>query len=175
MIGLKVHFNSSTLIRDFDHSGETEMTGNARHDLLTVGEAAARCGVAASAIRYYESIGLIPAVRTGGNQRRFHRSVIRRISVIRVAQSLGLTLDEIRKALEELPESRTPTKKDWARLASSWRSVLDERIHSLERLRDDLTGCIGCGCLSLKACSLFNPDDSAAEEGPGPHFPETSE
>ncbi len=151
------------------------MTRNAREELLTVGEAAARCGVAGSAIRYYESIGLIPAVRTAGNQRRFHRSVIRRISVIRVAQSLGLTLEEIRTALEELPESRTPTKKDWARLASSWRDVLESRIRTLEHLRDDLTGCIGCGCLSLKACSLFNPDDRAAKKGPGPHFPDTSE
>jgi len=138
--------------------------------LLTVGEAAERCGVATSALRYYESLGLISSVRTAGNQRRYPRSTIRRISVIRIAQGLGLSLEEIGQALEQLPDKRTPTKKDWGRLSATWRGRLDEQISTLERLRDDLEGCIGCGCLSLRSCALFNQDDRASERGSGARY-----
>jgi MerR family transcriptional regulator, redox-sensitive transcriptional activator SoxR len=136
-------------------------------DLLTIGDFAARAGVATSALRYYEKEGLIRSVRTGGNQRRFQRSELRRVAFIRIAQQVGVSLEEIRTALAELPENRTPTKADWARLSARWRHRLDERIALMERLRDQLTGCIGCGCLSLRRCSLFNPEDRLAATGPG--------
>ena len=136
--------------------------------MLTIGELAARSGVAASALRFYEEKGLISSVRTGGNQRRYERSHLRRVAFVRVAQQLGVSLAEIRDALQDLPEGRTPTKADWAHLSTRWRAQLDERIRMLEKLRDDLTGCIGCGCLSLQACRLYNPDDSLAGEGSGP-------
>ena len=137
---------------------------------LTVGEAAERCGVATSALRFYEKRGLIQPIRTSGNQRRYHPSMLRRISVIRVAQTLGLTLEEIAAALATLPDNRTPTKRDWERLSTRWQAQLDQRIQQMQHLRDNLSGCIGCGCLSLKVCTLFNPDDQVAEEGSGPRY-----
>ncbi|HET6534106.1 MAG TPA: redox-sensitive transcriptional activator SoxR [Actinoplanes sp.] len=137
-------------------------------ELLTIGDFAARSGVAPSALRYYEREGLIRSTRTSGNQRRYHRSELRRVGFIKIAQQVGVSLDEIRDALAALPESRTPTKADWTRLSARWRRRLDERITLMERLRDQLTGCIGCGCLSLKRCTLINPDDRLAATGTGP-------
>jgi len=137
-------------------------------DLVTIGEMASRTGVAQSALRYYERLGLIHSTRTSGNQRRYPRSMIRRVSFIRIAQRVGLSLEEIREALATLPENRTPTVADWARLSRSWRKRLDRQITLLQRLRDNLDGCIGCGCLSLKKCNLYNPNDVLAELGPGP-------
>lgn len=137
---------------------------------LTIGETAHRCGVATSTLRYYEERGLISGIRSVGNQRRYHRSMLRRISVIRVAQTVGLTLDEIAEALAELPEGRTPTKRDWERLSRKWRRHLDERIAQLQRMREKLTRCIGCGCLSLKSCALYNAGDRAATRGAGPRY-----
>ena len=135
---------------------------------LTIGALSERSGVAASALRFYEAEGLIHATRTAGGQRRYPRDTLRRVSFIRVAQQVGLRLDEIRVALESLPEHRTPTAKDWERLSTSWRPRLDAQIALLERLRDRLGGCIGCGCLSLRFCKLLNPDDQAGLRGPGP-------
>ena len=126
-------------------------------DFLSIGEVAERTGVAVSAMRYYEREGLLSSRRTDGGQRRFHRDVLRRVAFIRVAQRVGLTLEEIRDALATLPEGRTPTKADWERLSRSWRPQLDEQIAMLQRLREDLTSCIGCGCLSLKACAALQP------------------
>lgn len=134
---------------------------------LTIGEVAERAGVATSALRFYEKEGLISSTRTDGGQRRYHRDVLRRIAFVRAAQRVGLSLDDIRSSLDSLPDSRTPTAADWERLSRSWRPLLDARIHELERLRYRLDACIGCGCLSLKACRLSNPDDVAAELGPG--------
>lgn len=136
----------------------------------TIGHLAERAGVATSAIRFYESRGLVRSVRTTGNQRRYEPSTLRRIAFIRTAQQVGLSLDEIGEALASLPEERTPTKADWTRLSNRWRSRLDEQIARIERLRDRLDGCIGCGCLSLKSCALNNPGDQAAEYGPGAVF-----
>ena len=135
---------------------------------LTIGALSERAGVAASALRFYEAEGLIHASRTAGGQRRYTRDTLRRVSFIRVAQQVGLRLDEIRVALESLPEHRTPTAKDWERLSTSWRPRLDAQIALLERLRDRLGGCIGCGCLSLRFRKLLNPDDQAGQRGPGP-------
>lgn len=137
-------------------------------ELLTIGDFAVRSGVAPSALRYYEREGLIRSTRTSGNQRRYQRTELRRVAFIKVAQQVGVSLDEIREALAALPESRTPTKADWTRLSARWRKRLDERIQLMERLRDQLTGCIGCGCLSLKRCTLINPEDRLAAIGPGP-------
>lgn len=137
---------------------------------LTIGEVAARAGLAPSALRFYESEGLLDAARSRGGQRRFHREMLRRIAFVRVAQRVGLTLGEIRQALAELPAGRTPTPADWAALSRSWRPRLDEQIATLERLRDRLTSCIGCGCLSFKACALYNPEDAASGLGPGPRY-----
>jgi len=137
-------------------------------ELLTIGDLAARSGVAPSALRFYEREGLIRATRTSGNQRRYQRAELRRVAFIKVSQQVGISLDEIRSALHSLPDGRTPTKADWARLSAHWRKELDSRIALMERLRDQLTGCIGCGCLSLKRCTLYNPDDRRAAEGPGP-------
>src|SRR5438105_1652772 len=137
---------------------------------LTIGALSERTGVAPSALRFYEAEGLIRSTRTEGNQRRFARETIRRVSFIRVAQQVGLRLDEIREALESLPENRTPSQRDWGRLSASWRPHLDAQIGVLERLRDRLDGCIGCGCLSLKSCKLLNPADEAARRGPGPRY-----
>lgn len=134
---------------------------------LTPGEMSHRSGVAVSALHFYEREGLISSTRTTGNQRRYARETIRRVAFIRMSQRLGIPLARIREALETLPTDRVPTSEDWARLSAGWRADLDERIMHLERLRDNLAGCIGCGCLSLKACSLANPDDVLAERGPG--------
>lgn len=138
-----------------------------REDMLSVGEVADRSGFASSAIRYYEREGLIAAERTSGNQRRFPRSVLRRLAFIRAATHVGLSLEEVRDALSRLPDGRTPTKADWERLSRSWRDRLDEEIAALMALRDGLDSCIGCGCLSLQTCRLSNPDDTAAARGPG--------
>jgi MerR family transcriptional regulator, redox-sensitive transcriptional activator SoxR len=135
---------------------------------LTIGELAARAGVATSALRYYDRLGLIPAARSSGNQRRYPRGALRRVAFVRVAQRVGVTLDEIAAALSTLPDDHTPTKADWQRLSRIWGRQLDERIAMLERLRERLTGCIGCGCLSLRTCRLYNPDDELGSTGSGP-------
>ncbi len=137
---------------------------------LTIGQLSERTGVAPSALRFYEAEGLISSSRSEGGQRRYKRETLRRVSFIRVAQQVGLRLDEIRAALASLPDNRTPTQKDWQRLSASWRPRLDAQIRMLERLRDRLDGCIGCGCLSLKTCQLANPHDEAGERGPGPRY-----
>jgi MerR family transcriptional regulator, redox-sensitive transcriptional activator SoxR len=137
---------------------------------LTVGQLAARSGVAVSALHFYEAKGLIRSRRTAGNQRRYARDVLRRVAFIRVSQRVGMPLAAIRQALAELPDERTPTRDDWARLSASWRAELDARIADLLRLRDELTGCIGCGCLSLQHCRLSNPGDRLGAEGPGPRM-----
>lgn len=137
---------------------------------LTIGELSARSGVAPSALRFYEQRGLIAATRTDGNQRRYNRGMLRRVAFILAAQHVGASLDEIRSALASLPTDRTPNAADWGRLSAGWRGRLDERITDLERLRDKLTSCIGCGCLSLRRCRLFNADDRIAERGPGPRL-----
>ncbi|HEY0561017.1 MAG: transcriptional regulator, MerR family [Mycobacterium sp.] len=139
-------------------------------DLLTIGEVARRAGLATSALRYYEQRGLLPGERTASGQRRYPRSVLRRLAFVRAAQNVGLSLDEIRAALSALPDGRTPTTADWARLSRTWRTRLDEQIAGLEALRDGLTSCIGCGCLSLRRCALSNPGDLAANAGPGARY-----
>ncbi len=139
-------------------------------DLLTIGEVADRAGVAPSALRYYEAEGLIGSTRTSGNQRRYARMVLRRVSFIRSAQRVGLSLDEITEALATLPDGRTPTRADWARLSASWRGRIDEQIDRLIRLRDRLDSCIGCGCLSLERCGLSNPEDVLQTRGPGAYY-----
>lgn len=139
-------------------------------ELLTIGAVSERTGVAPSALRFYEAEGLIHSARSDGGQRRYARDAIRRVSFIRVAKEVGLSLEEIRAALASLPDHRTPTKRDWERLSSAWRPRLDHQIRMLERLRDRLTGCIGCGCLSLQVCRLFNPGDALGERGPGPRL-----
>jgi MerR family redox-sensitive transcriptional activator SoxR len=136
-------------------------------DLLTVGEVAHRSGFAASALRFYEREGLLRATRTAGGQRRYERNVLRRLAFIRAARNIGLSLDEVRDALDTLPGGRTPTKADWASLSRSWRSRLDGQIAALQALRDGLDSCIGCGCLSLRRCAISNPGDIAATEGAG--------
>lgn len=139
-------------------------------DLLTVGEVAARSGFAPSALRYYERVGLLQATRTSGGQRRYERSVLRRLAFVRAARNVGLSLEEVEQALSRLPDGRTPTKADWARLSRDWRRRLDEQIEALTALRDGLDSCIGCGCLSLRRCALSNPGDVAAPSGPGAAF-----
>jgi len=138
--------------------------------LLTIGELARRTGLSVSAIRYYEARGLVGAIRTGGNQRRFMRSDIRRLSFALIAQRCGLSLAEIEKEMAGLPNGRAPNKADWQAISERLRTTLDERIALLERTRDRLDGCIGCGCLSLETCALYNPGDRAARAGPGPRF-----
>jgi MerR family redox-sensitive transcriptional activator SoxR len=142
----------------------------------TVGELSKRSGVAVSALHYYESRGLISAERSTGNQRRYARATLRRVAFIRAAQQLGLGLAEITTALQQLPEQRTPNKADWARLSANWRTELNQRIDALVALRDRLDGCIGCGCLSLKSCALYNPQDVCAQRGAGARrlLPQTS-
>jgi MerR family redox-sensitive transcriptional activator SoxR len=137
---------------------------------LTVGEVAARSGVAVSTLHFYEAQGLIHSWRNRGNQRRYPREVLRRVAVIKVAQRTGIPLAAIREALATLPDNRTPTEADWAALSRKWRTELDQRINRLVRLRDQLDGCIGCGCLSLGVCPLRNPWDKLAADGPGPHL-----
>ena len=139
-------------------------------EVLSVGELAARSGVAVSALHFYERQGLIHGGRNAGNQRRYGRDVLRRVAIIKVAQRAGIPLASIRTALDTLPDGRTPTTADWTRLSRRWRAELDARIAQLTRLRDQLDGCIGCGCLSLKACPLRNPDDVAGSHGPGAHY-----
>ena len=139
-----------------------------RSDLIPIGEMARRTGLSVSAIRFYEAKGLIEPVRTSGNQRRFLRSDIRRVSFILIAQQLGLSLSEIDAEIGKLPHGRTPTARDWEKISRSIRSALEEKIAQLERTRDRLDGCIGCGCLSLKKCAIYNPEDKLAEQGPGP-------
>ncbi len=137
---------------------------------LSIGEVSARSGVAASALRFYEGQGLIEAARSDGNQRRYDRAVLRRIAFIQAGRAAGVTLAEIRHALDRLPRSRTPSRKDWERLSNKWRDDLDARIETLQALRDRLTTCIGCGCLSIDQCDLLNPDDEAAGGGAGAHY-----
>ena len=137
---------------------------------LTVGDVAARSGVAVSTLHFYESKGLIKSWRNQGNQRRYPREVLRRVAIIKVAQRTGIPLASIRKTLAGLPDRRTPTAEDWKKLSAEWRSDLNDRINRLIRLRDQLDGCIGCGCLSLGICPLRNPWDKLAEEGPGPRL-----
>ena len=139
-------------------------------ELLTISEVSKRSNVAASALRFYEDRGLISSERAGSGHRRYRRPVLRRIAFIVFAQRVGLTLDEIGAELAKLPADRVPTSRDWARLSSSWRTRIDERIAELERLRAGLTECIGCGCLSLGRCQLANPGDRASRLGPGPRF-----
>lgn len=141
-----------------------------RGDLLPIGEVAARSGITTSAIRFYETEGLVSCVRTTGNQRLFARHTLRRLAFIRAAQRVGLTLNDIATSLATLPPDRAPTKAEWARLSRGWRARLDDQISDLEALRDDLTGCIGCGCLSLATCRLYNPHDVARASGNGPRF-----
>lgn len=136
------------------------------HD-LTPGDLASRSGVAISALHFYEREGLITSRRTSGNQRRYARDVLRRVAFIRMSQRLGIPLAKVRQSLATLPHDRVPTSKDWARLSAGWRQDLDDRIVHLQRLRDNLADCIGCGCLSLRSCALSNPGDVLAEQGPG--------
>ena len=138
--------------------------------LISIGELAKRAGVPHSALRFYEQQGLLKSVRTAGGQRRYTRDMLRRVAFIRSAQNVGLRLEDIATALAQLPESRTPTKRDWARLSKRWRTMLDARIQALEALRDQLDQCIGCGCLSLTACKLYNPADAAGVRGSGPRY-----
>lgn len=135
---------------------------------LGVGEVARRAGVAVSALHFYERKGLIRSIRTSGNQRRYSADVLRRLAVIRVAQRVGIPLEALRKAFESLPDERTPTREEWALLSAAWHEELEERIAQLTNLRDKLTSCIGCGCLSLTVCGLANPGDELASEGGGP-------
>ena len=161
---VQVHFKSSvTLVCVSSHRA-----------LISIGQLSERSGVATSALRYYEAQGLIDSERTAGNQRRYRQATLRRVAFIRSAQRVGLSLEEIQEALSTLPEGRTPTKADWSRLSRSWRPRIDAQIERLERLRDKLDGCIGCGCLSLRTCALNNPDDEVAARGPGAVFLEPS-
>ena len=141
-----------------------------RTDALSIGQLARRTGLAVSAIRYYETENLIHPDRNAGGQRRFRRSDIRRLSFIKIAQQFGFTLPKIAALMATLPEGRTPTKRDWEKISRQFRSTLDAQIQALEQMRDSLDGCIGCGCLSLKKCRLYNPEDRAAQFGPGPRY-----
>ena len=134
---------------------------------VTIGELARRAGVATSALRYYEQLGLISSERTSGGQRRYTRAMLRRVAFVRAAQTVGLSLDEVRAALARLPDERTPSKADWNKVSATWIRRIDERIAELERLRETLNSCVGCGCLSLRTCRLYNPDDTAATRGTG--------
>ena len=139
-------------------------------ELLTIGQLATRGGIAASALRFNEAQGLLHTTRVDHNQRRYSRDALRRVAFIRAAQKVGLSLEEIKQAMDSLPDSRTPTKADWEVLAGRWKSQLDERIGLLERMRDDLGSCIGCGCLSLDTCALYNPNDAASSLGHGAQY-----
>lgn len=145
------------------------MTGHHDSDeLMAIGEMSRRTGVAVSALRYYEDLGLIASVRTAGNQRRFARHMLRRVSLVSVAKGLGVPLADVQEAFSSVPMDRTPSHEEWQRASRRWKKQLEERRRSIERLEYELTGCIGCGCLSLKACALLNPDDALAATGPGP-------
>lgn len=135
--------------------------------LLTPGQVAERSGTTVSALHFYERQGLVTSTRTAGNQRRYRPDVLRRLALVRMAQRVGIPLAQVREALDRLPDGRAPTRRDWQRLAATWRADLDERILRLQQLRDDFTGCIGCGCLSLRSCVVFNPDDELGQDGPG--------
>lgn len=154
-------------------TAEKSVSGPANGAVLSVGDVAARTGVAVSAIHFYERQGLIHSIRTQGNQRRFNRGVLRRIGIIKVAQRTGIPLNEIREALSSLPVDRPPSARDWRNLSSRWRDDLNTRIEQLTRLRDQLGTCIGCGCLSLSDCPLRNPDDYLARDGAGPRLLES--
>lgn len=145
------------------------------HNPLTIGDLSHRSGVAASALRYYEELGLISSTRTGGNQRRYSRHVLRRLAFIRAAQRVGLSLDEIHAALATLPDQRTPTKADWTKVSRAWTDRIDEQIRALGELRSRVTSCVGCGCLSLRTCALSNPDDVLGESHTGPTWLATDE
>lgn len=147
------------------------MRMNAPHEpeeLMTIGEMGRRTGVAASALRYYEDLGLIASVRTTGNQRRYARHMLRRVSLVSVAKRLGIPLADVGAAFGDVPMDRTPSHAEWQRASRRWRRTLEERRRAIERLEHELTGCIGCGCLSLRACALLNPDDALAATGAGP-------
>jgi len=144
--------------------------GPSRHDHLTIGQLAERSGLATSALRYYEKLGLIHAERTTGNQRRFARSTLRRVAFVRAAQQVGLSLDEVRTALDRLPHDRAPTNRQWNAVAGTWQARIDRQIAELELMKRKLSGCIGCGCLSLTRCALYNADDRAARTGPGARY-----
>ena len=148
-----------------------EHTPVVQDKLLSVGQLAARSGVAVTALHFYETKGLIQSTRNSGNQRRYPRAMLRRVAVIKMAQRLGIALAEIASALATLPNDQTPTAEDWRRLSARWREDLNHRIDEMVRLRDQLDGCIGCGCMSLKECPLRNRQDHLADEGPGPHLP----
>jgi MerR family redox-sensitive transcriptional activator SoxR len=137
---------------------------------IPIGELARRSGIAASALRFYEDAGLLSSARSEAGRRQYPRGVLRRVAFIRAAQAVGLTLDDIRAALATLPDGRTPTPADWQRLSRGWQPLLDERIAALTRLRNQLSSCIGCGCLSLSKCALYNPGDKAALKGSGPRY-----
>jgi MerR family redox-sensitive transcriptional activator SoxR len=141
--------------------------GGMTNDELSIGEVAARSGVAVSAIRHYESLGLLVSTRTAGNQRRFPRTVLRRIAVIHAAQRVGLSLAEVGEAFDRFPADHAPTKREWAQLAREWRPLLERKIHELEQVRIGLSACIGCGCLSMRQCSIYNPDDELGRSGSG--------
>ena len=136
-------------------------------ELLSIGEVAARTGAAVSAVRYYETLGLVPAERTAGNVRKFPRHAIRRISLIQVAVRFGIPLAEVDEVFASLPSGRTPNKRDWAKISVAWNQRLEDRKQSIARMQEQLTGCIGCGCLSLNKCSLLNPGDELGKAGPG--------
>ena len=140
------------------------------NDVLSIGEIAARVGLSVSAIRFYEARGLVMAYRTAGQQRRYHRADIRRLSFIKIAQQLGLTLEEIKAELDRLPLGRAPSARDWRGISTAIAATLDKRIQALTKTRDRLDGCIGCGCLSLETCALFNPGDQAHKGGAGPRY-----
>lgn len=145
-----------------------------RRDLLTIGEVSARSGLAPSALRYYESLGLITSTRTAGDRRRYRRAVLRRVAVIRAAQQVGLSLDQVRTAFVCVPVAVAPSKKDWTRISAGWQPLLDRRIAELQQVRDNLSNCVGCGCLSMTQCRLYNPQDTLAGTGSGSRrlFPE---
>ncbi|MFC3494332.1 redox-sensitive transcriptional activator SoxR [Glycomyces rhizosphaerae] len=144
------------------------MTSHDPATMLAIGDFAARAGVTTSAMRYYESLDLIRSMRTGGNQRRYRRAELRRVAFIRAARSIGLSLDEIKETLDRLPDKRIPDRADWQRLSAEWSRRIDDRIAHLRGLQEDLDGCIGCGCLSIDKCTIYNREDALAEEGAGP-------
>lgn len=149
-------------------ASDTDRTPPASGSSLTIGEMSRRTGVAPSALHFYESLGLIASTRTSGNQRRYARHMLRRVSLIAVAKRLGIPLSDVQEAFADVPLTETPSHDDWQRASRRWKRVLEKRREGIERLERELTGCIGCGCLSMKACSLLNPDDALGTEGAGP-------